>query len=265
MTLVANGFQDGIDEVRKRMNGLIGKRLTGDKDHMFTGCWDGPQRVSGVIKYVLHDGCFVAGVQFDGEDVSKLNAASFMLCTTEWDWDHAAVRDDDISIPKGVKHDRSMHRAYCLMTTIMDCVGFHDLRGKYIVILDGNGENRRAIENALDDIGVPIADRPTVITLELNSNVAFANALRFGRRHVRLTSGDFRMQHKRNVVCGIERAILLNGHSVLSEEEKLNCIGLYLDYCGSPAKLIDFDDSTDSNEMLSMRLAVAIGYDRSVK
>ena len=42
-------------------------------------------------------------------------------------------------------------------------------------------------------------------------------------------------------LCGIERAILLNGHRVLSEEEKLNCIGLYLDYCGSPSKLTNFD------------------------
>ena len=51
MTLVANDFQQGIKEVRERVPGLIGKRITGDKDHMFTGCWDGPQRVSGVIKY----------------------------------------------------------------------------------------------------------------------------------------------------------------------------------------------------------------------
>ena len=241
MTLVANDFQQGIKEVRERVLGLIGKRITGDKDHMFTGCWDGPQRVSGVIKYVLHDGCFVAGVQFDGEDVSTLNAGSFMLNTTSWDWDDPAARDDDMLIPKGVKHERSMHRAYCLMITIADRVGFDGLKGKYIIILDGNGENRRAIENALDDIGVPIVDRPTVITLELNANVAFANALRFGREHVRLTSGDFRMQHKRNDVCGIERAILLKGHSILSEEEKLNCLGLYLDYCGSPSKLTNFD------------------------
>ena len=52
-----------------------------------------------------------------------------------------------------------MHRAYCLMITIADRVGFDGLKGKYIIILDGNGENRRAIENALDDIGVPIGDR----------------------------------------------------------------------------------------------------------
>jgi hypothetical protein len=78
-----------------------------------------------------------------------------MLSTTSWDWDHPAARDDDMFIPKGVKHERSMHRAYCLMITIADHVGIHGLKGKYIIILDGNGENRRAIENALDDIGVP--------------------------------------------------------------------------------------------------------------
>ena len=81
-----------------------------------------------------------------------------------------------------------------------------------------------------------------MITLELNPNVAFANALRFGRKHVRLTSADFRMQVKKNDVCGIERTILLEGHDVLSAEEKDNCVGLYLDYCGSPSKLTAFDE-----------------------
>lgn len=57
----------------------------------------------------------------------------------------------------------------------------------------------------------------------------------------RLTSADFRMQVKKNGVCGIERAILLEGHSVLSAKDKDNCIGLYLDYCGSPSKLTSFE------------------------
>lgn len=241
MTLKLNDFQHGIEEVRDRVASLIGERLTGDKDDMFTGCWAGPQQVSGVIKYVLNDSCFVAGVQFDGEDVSKLTAASFMLNTTKWEWKHPSVRDDNLPVPNGVKHERSMHRAYCLIVAIVASVGVRGLKGKYIFILDGNGENRRAIENALDDLGISISDRPTVITLELNPNIAFANALRFGRKHVRLTSADFRMQCKKNDVCGIERTILLEGHSVLSAEEKDNCIGLYLDYCGSPSKLTAFN------------------------
>lgn len=77
-----------------------------------------------------------------------------------------------------------MHRAYCLTSAIVDSVGTRGLKGKYFFILDGNGENRRAIENALDDLEISVSDRPTVITLELSPNVAFANALRFGREHV---------------------------------------------------------------------------------
>ena len=99
MTLKLNDFQHGIEEVRDRVASLIGERLTGDKDDMFTGCWAGPQQVSGVIKYVLNDSCFVAGVQFDGEDVSKLTAASFMLNTTKWEWKHPSVRDDNLPVP----------------------------------------------------------------------------------------------------------------------------------------------------------------------
>ena len=109
------------------------------------------------------------------------------------------------------------------------------------------------MEKALDDLGISMSHRPrTVITLELNPNVAFANALRFGRKHVRMTSADFRMQIKQNDVCGIERAILLEGHSVLSEFEKDNCIGLYLDYCGSPSKRTPFNE-------LYMRLPKLVG------
>lgn len=240
MPLATNDFQNGIEQVRESIPDLIGKTITGDKDHMFTGCWDGPQRVTGTIETTLHNGCFVAGVRFKGEDVSRLNAGSFMLSTTEWGWEHASVRDDDLPVPNGVKHERSMHRAYCLTVAVVGSVGKHGLKGKYLLILDGNGENRRAIENALDDLKVSINERPTVITLELDPNVALANALRFGRRHVRLTSADFRMQVKQKDVCGIERAILLEGHTVLSQEEKDNCVGLYLDYCGSPSKLTDF-------------------------
>ena len=240
--LTINDFQNGIEQVREYMPHLIGKELTGDKDHMFTGSWDGPQKVTGIIETTLHNGCFVAGVRFKGEDVSTLNSGSFMLSTTEWGWEHVPVRDDDRPVPNGKKHARSMHRAYCLIVAVVDSVGVRGLKGKYIFTLDGNGENRRAMENALDDLDISISNRPTVITLELNPNVAFANALRFGRKHVRLSSADFRMQIKQNDICGIERAILLEGHSVLSAYEKDNCIGLYLDYCGSPSKLIAFND-----------------------
>ena len=70
------------------------------------------------------------------------------------------------------------------------------MRGKCIVILDGNGENRRAMENALDDLGVRLSDRPTVITLELNANVALAGALRrraalWAVAHVGSSEGGF--------------------------------------------------------------------------
>ena len=58
---------------------------------------------------------------------------------------------------------------------------------------------------------------------------------------MRLTSGDFRMQNKKHQPCGIERSIQLHGNSILTEEEKTNCIGLYLDYCGSPSKHASFD------------------------
>tara|TARA_Y100000389_G_scaffold78571_1_gene75343 strand:- start:2472 stop:3569 length:1098 start_codon:yes stop_codon:yes gene_type:complete len=113
------------------------------------------------------------------------------------------------------------------------------MSGKKIFFLDGKGYNRRAIELTLDEMDIPLEDRPDLINVELNPNVAFANALRFGRHHVRFSAGDFRMQAKKGHVCGIERAILLDS-GILSSDEKASCVALYLDYCGSPPKNIDF-------------------------
>ena len=238
----SNDFQDGIEEVRERLEALVGRQVIMDKDDAFTGFWSGPQRVKGLIKHVLHIGSYVAGIQFEGEDfITEVTSASFMLATTQWLWEQECVRDDDHVLAEGAKHERSMERASFLMEQTILHAGPHNMEGKYVVGLDGNGENRRAYERALDSAGVPFEKRPTVITIELNPNVAFASALRFGRKHVRYSAGDFRMQCKKNHVCGIERSILLQDNLVLSEMEKTNCIGLYLDYCGSPQKHIDFN------------------------
>jgi len=235
-----NAFQEGINEVRAAIRSLIGQRISCDKDDAFTELWGGPQQVSGVIRTATTEDPFIAEVCFENEGLSPLSAASFMLSTTRWEWADRPRRDDSNPTPEGDKHERSMQRAYDLATMIAKRVGLLNMKGTYIVILDGNGENRRAIENAFDELCVPHTCRPVVITLELNPNVALASALRFGRKHVRLTSGDFHMQMTKGQVCGVERAILLDGHSVLTDHEKDNCIGLYLDYCGSPCKMTDF-------------------------
>jgi hypothetical protein len=237
---VANAFQEGIPEVRQRMLALIDEELECDKDHAFTGNWAGPQRIVGKVEAVLHHGPFVAAVRFENEDVSCLTASSFLLNTTTWLWPDSPRRDDDTPLPSGKKHKASMDRAYRFMVEVLlQCRRFgmgDDMSSRNVVTLDGNGENRRAMENALDDHNIPMENRPTIITLELDANVALASALRFGRRHVRLTSGDFRMQVTQNSVCGIERAILLSGHSVLTNEEKEETVAVYFDFCGSPSK-----------------------------
>lgn len=235
-----NDFQEGIEEVRARLASVVGCRIVMDRDDAFTGCWNGPLHVRGLIEHVSHDGAYVAGIRFEGEDfITHVTSASFMLATTLWLWEQQCVRDDDHVLAEGAKHERSMERAGFLMAQTTLLAG-PQMAGKYIVGLDGNGENRRAYERALDAADVPLHQRPTVITVELNPNVALASALRFGREHVRYSAGDFHMQCKKDHVCGIERSILLQDNLVLSETEKANCIGLYLDYCGSPQKHIDF-------------------------
>ena len=131
-----------------------GRYITCDKDDAFRGYWAGPERVSGVIECALKSGQFVAGVRFHGEDVSFVTAASFMRNTTSWSWatsDFSAPRDDDLPTLNGIKHERSMQRAYDIAPLIVERVAQQNLKGKYIDILDGNGENRRAMESAFDD------------------------------------------------------------------------------------------------------------------
>lgn len=237
--LHTNVFQDGISDVRAYMPKLLGCRLETEPGDAFTGYWDCEQRVVGTIVSVLHDGPYVAGVQFEGDEcVTRVTCATFMLQTTKWLWDHPLKRDDSVALPSGKKHDCAMERAVRLARELVARVG-RKMHGKKIFFLDGKGYNRRAIELTFDEMDIPLEDRPDLINVELNPNVAFANALRFGRHHVRFSAGDFRMQVKKGHVCGIERAILLDS-GILSSDEKANCVALYLDYCGSPQKNIDF-------------------------
>ena len=235
-----NDFQEGIDVVRRRLESFIGKRVTMDKDDGFTGSWSGPQRVSGSIVSVMHEGNFVASVQFDGEGVSSLSSASLMLQTTQWGWDSVNVRDDAGHIPDGKKYQLATCRAKQTIRQLVHLRGRFGLKDKTIVTLDGYGANRLSMEREMDSLNVPLSHRPSVITLELDPNVALAGALRFGRQHVRFTAGDFRMQNKRGHVCGIERAICLDGHGILTAREKATCVALYLDYCGSPPTSLEF-------------------------
>lgn len=239
--LCVNDFQHGLPEARRIIEEeLIGKKIIMDKDDAFTLSYAGPQRVCGTILDVSYESVFVALVQFAGEGISKVTCASFMLSTTEWLWEETVARDDDMLTPTGRKHEDSMERPRYMASHLIRSGA--DLKGKVILGLEGDGTNRRAYEQAFDAAGIPVEDRPLVITVEMSPHVAFVQAMRFGRKHVRLSTGDFRIQTKRQNVCGIERAILLEGHDVISQHEKDNCVMLYLDYCGSPGSAVDFKE-----------------------
>lgn len=239
-----NDFQEGIDEVRVRLVPLVGRKVTMDSE-AFNGWYGGPRRCTGVIVAVRYDGPYVASVQFEGEGISSVTSASFMLASTEWQWDQINTRDDAQLPPAGAKHVASMQRATRLVSETLTRLTDKQkaqLSKLYFIGLDGNGEDRRGYELGFAAAGVPVEERPAIITVELDPNVAFANALRFGRKNVRYSAGDVFMRTKRGVVNGIERAITTDDNEVLSKEEKDNCIALYLDYCGSPQKQINYHD-----------------------
>ena len=61
-------------------------------------------------------------------DCTRCSTPARSCCTTKWGWEHASVRDDELPIPNGKKHIRSMHRAYCLIVAIVDSVGVGGLK-----------------------------------------------------------------------------------------------------------------------------------------
>lgn len=238
-----NDFQQGIDELREVMRGRIGSTVVMDKDDAFVAPpggaeWGGPQRVTGTITEVLHHGHFICAARFGDEPcATPLTASSFLLNTTTWGWETQTLRDDDRAVAVGTKHERSVERARFVMSEAIARIPPRDLRTAIAVTLDGNGENRRGFELALDEAGVPLAERPQVITVEMNPVVAFNQALRFGRENVRFSRGDWRRRHKKGVTEGIERLLTEESGALFSSDEKERVRILYFDYCGSPATI----------------------------
>ena len=239
-----NDFQEDITTLRSRIQPLVGEVIIMDKHDGFVAPrgnadWGGAQRVRGKIVKVLHHGHFIAAAKFGDEEPTPLTASSFLLNTTEWCWIQDYPRDDDEPVPEGQKHARSMERARFLMNQLIDKLG-EDLKTAVVVGLDGNGENRRAYEQALDARGVAHDQRPLVVTVEMNPVVALNQALRFGRHRVRFSRADWRRRHKADHVEGIERLLMEESGSLLSADEKARVAMLYLDFCGSPDPKLDY-------------------------
>ena len=248
-----NAFQEGLPAARACVARKIGFYVPVD-EVSFVGNYAGRQRCYGLILNVSYEDPFIAEVQFLGEGISRMTSATFMMANTEWDWPDPVPRDDTKPSPIGGKHEDARDRArYVCERTVknMICRGM-SLKGAIFIILDGRGNNRRAIEEMLIKLGIPVEDRPTVITVELNPDVAFVQAMRFGRKRVRWSQGDFRMQNKQHEVCGVERTILLDGHDVLSEQEKGSTTLLYLDYCGGPNWHVKFKEVYDKLRLLQV-------------
>ena len=243
-----NDFQQGIDELREEMQSRIGETVVMDKDDAFVAPpggaeWGGPQRVTGIITEVLHHGHFICAARFGDEPrATPLTASSFLLDTTTWGWKTQTLRDDGRAVAVGAKHERSVERARFVMSEAIARIPPRDLRKAIAVTLDGNGENRRGFELALDEAGVPLAERPQVITVEMNPVVAFNQALRFGPDNVRYSRGDWRRRRKRGVPEGIERLLTEESGALFTSDEKERVRILYLDYCGSPATDFKYEE-----------------------
>lgn len=225
-----------------------------DKDDGFTVPhdprteWGGPQRVRGRIEDVLYDGHFVCSAKFGDEPfATPLTAASLLLSSTELHFEERAgqfSRVYDHPVPEGRKHELSVNRARQIAEEALSRLTPQELAEAHtrcVLTFDGNGENRAGFEDAFAAVGLCEERRPLVITVEKEPVPALNQLLCLGPERVRFSQGDFRRRRRRDVCEGIERLVVEDSESLLTEAEKRNTMLLYLDFCGGPNPTFDYD------------------------
>jgi hypothetical protein len=185
------------------------------------------------IKDKLIQGTCDQGVPF------TLPAVSFLDESTKIYWRKPPdeVVEKWLSELEGEDHIRSMKRAERFMEEYLESCDFHLDPQDIILILDGNGENRRGMEKALEKAEIPKSQWPQIITMEINPEVALVNKLMFGDCIV-FTGADAGFCSKSllaNKMKGVPIEHLIEKpNDLLTNEMKKRVKGFYGDYCGGP-------------------------------
>lgn len=233
-----NDFQLGLEASREAMKYQSGVRIAMPRS-AFSGHWlEAPEMCDGTILGPSHEGRFVAEALFKNEsEPTLLTSSSLMLCDTKMRWrspDIDAVTYHTLKVNSNPKHDHAFERAKEMMEEVIR----RDIQlgDKFILTLDGMGTNRVAFEEVLESS----KQRPTILTLEMQADVALAQrvALGFGDK-VLFTGGDSLFSAKNlfgSMSTPTAEHLLLKPNRILSDEIKEKTILLNLDYCGGPPK-----------------------------
>jgi hypothetical protein len=135
-------------------------------------------------------------------------------------------------------HIRSMKRAERMMEEYLHSCNCDPDPKDIALILDGNGENRRGMEKALENAGIPKSKWMSIITMEINPEVALVNKIMFGECIV-FTGADAGFYSKSLVsskMSGVPVEHLIEkSNDLLTDEMKKRVKIYYGDYCGGPA------------------------------
>ena len=138
---------------------------------------------------------------------------------------------------EGDAHKDSMARAARIMEEYLDT--WEPSSEHIIGILDGNGENRYAMEQVLIDRGIQKCNWPEIITFEKDAEVALANVIMFPDAHFIYTRSDpdFRCKSEHNFAGENEAMVehlIVKKNRLYTEEMKKRTKVFYFDYPGGP-------------------------------
>ena len=137
------------------------------------------------------------------------------------------------------EHRNSIERARSIMNVYIEKynIAQYTENRDIIVTLDGNGENRKGMQDALKDRGIPPAIWPSILTFEIEPNVALANQLMFGKENIIFTGADYTFHSKSLVGKGgvyLEH-LIQKQNDLYTDDMKARTKVVYFDYCGGPA------------------------------
>lgn len=131
------------------------------------------------------------------------------------------------------KHEHSISRAYEFMTKLTRTT----LKPEHVIlILDGNGENRKGMYDALKHYGDPDQSNwPRIITFDLNPNVVLCGQMLFNTPDIIFTGTDPSIKTRSLLGQGILLEHLISKeNNILTSDMKAHVIAVYFDYCGGP-------------------------------
>lgn len=235
-----NMFQVGRDVVRECMKYQIGVSFE-TSTSLLNGFW-----LNENDRYYMADFC-ITGVPSD----SKGNVASG-ICSdgVEFEFPSAIFTAKDTIVNwktvdpsilqrwrddlQNEVHENSIFRAHEFMREYLSLCGLPS-KDEIVIMLDGNGENRKGMYDALKEADIDEENWPQILTFDLDPDVVLANRLLFRTNDIIFTGCDQSFKSKSLAGNGtLLEHLILKENMVLTYDMKERVKAVYFDYCGGP-------------------------------